>query len=212
MRQKWSLASPLIGAKKNSVMKKISFITLALLIVTNAIVAQQKTVQFGVKGGVNFSTLVDEFGANDYRTGYHAGLFANIPLDKNFHLQPEVVYSEQGAEFPNGKKHYLDYVSFPLMAQYTIKDRFRIETGPRVSYLAKSKVTYATSPESPNQHEEEYFNEVNKGDFAWSAGVGYVTPFGLGIDARYNLSLGDISKIGHLENRLWQVGIFYQLR
>jgi hypothetical protein len=191
-------------------MKKVSLITLALLIVANAVVAQQKTVQFGVKGGINFSTLLDEFGTNDYRTGYHAGLFANIPLDAGFRLQPEVVYSAQGAEFPNDKKHYLSYISVPVMLQYTIKDRFRIETGPQVSYLSKSEVKYEKMPEGPNEHEADYFNEVNGGDFAWSAGAGYVTPFGLGVDARYNLSLGDISKIGRLENRVWQVGLFYQ--
>src|SRR5688500_19924739 len=120
-------------------MKKVTLITLALLIVTNAIVAQQKAVHFGVKGGVNFSTLKDEFGnGNDNRTGYHAGLLAHIPIDNKFALQPELIYSTQGAEYANGKKHYLDYISLPLMAQYTIKDRFRILTGRQISYITKS--------------------------------------------------------------------------
>ena len=193
-------------------MKKISLITLALLIVTNAIVAQEKTVRFGVKGGVNFSTLKNEFGTNDYRTGYHAGVFANIRADKNLSLQPELLYSAQGGEFPNGKKHDLSYVSLPLMLQYTIADRFRIQTGPQVSYLTNSEVKYDHMPEGPHQYETEFFNKVKEWDFAWSAGVGYVTPLGLGVDARYNLSLNDISKTGRLENRAWQVGVFYQLR
>lgn len=194
-------------------MKKVTLITLALLIVTNAIVAQQKTVQFGVKGGVNFSTLKDEFGKdNDHRTGYHAGLLAHIPIGNNFAFQPEVVYSTQGAELANGRKHYLDYISLPLMAQYTIKDRFRIQTGPQVSYLTKSEVKYPTSQDGHNQQELEFFDEVTNMDAAWSIGAGYVTPSGIGIDARYNLSFGDISKLRYLQNRVWQVGVFYQLR
>ena len=194
-------------------MKKVTLITLALLIVTNAIVAQQKTVQFGVKGGVNFSTLKDEFGKdNDHRTGYHAGLLAHIPIGNNFAFQPEVVYSTQGAELANGRKHYLDYISLPLMAQYTIKDRFRIQTGPQVSYLTKSGVKYPTSQDGHNQQELEFFDEVTNMDAAWSIGAGYVTPSGIGIDARYNLSFGDISKLRYLQNRVWQVGVFYQLR
>jgi hypothetical protein len=204
------MASPLISPKKITCMKKVTLITLALLMVMN-VVAQQKTVQFGVKGGVNFSTLVDEFGTNDYRTGYHAGVFANLPIENGFSLQPEVVYSAQGAEFENGKKQYLDYVSVPLVAQYTIKNRFRIETGPQVSYLTKEEVTFPPSLEGPNSHEQPFFNEVKKTDLAWTIGAGYVTPVGIGIDVRYNLSPGDISKVGHLENRVWQVGLFYQL-
>jgi hypothetical protein len=205
------MASRLISAKKTKCMKKVTLITLALLGVMNGMVAQQKTVQFGVKGGVNFSTLVDEFGTNDYRTGYHAGVFANLPVENGFSIQPEVIYSTQGAEFENGKKHELDYVSVPLMAQYTIKNRFRIETGPQISYLTRSEVNYPTSLEEPASHEQPYFNEVKKTDLAWTVGAGYVTPFGIGIGVRYNLSPGDISKVGHLENRVWQVGLFYQL-
>jgi hypothetical protein len=186
-------------------------ITFALLVAANAAAAQQKPIGLGVKGGVNFSTLLDENGMNDYRTGYHAGVFANFRLDNNFYLQPEVLYSTQGADFPNGKKHYLDYLSFPVLLQYSIKDRFRVETGLQGSCLTKSELKYNKGPEGPNQHEEPYYNAVKQMDFAWTGGVGYVTPSGFGIDARYNLSLNDIAKVGYLENRVWQVGLFYQL-
>jgi len=191
-------------------MKRITLTTLLLLIVMNTILAQQETVQFGVKGGVNCSTLLDEYGTNDYRTGYHAGLFANIPLKDKFTLQPEVVYSAQGAKFANGKKHYLDYISVPLLGQYTVKNRFRIQTGLQLSYLTKSEVKYENAVEASTEHEGDLFNKVEKMDIAWTVGAGYVMPIGLGIDARYNLSPADISKFGYLENRVWQVGVFYQ--
>ena len=46
-------------------------------------------VRFGVKGGLNFSTLSLE-DVNDKKTkiGFHGGLFAKVPVNEVFAIQP----------------------------------------------------------------------------------------------------------------------------
>jgi hypothetical protein len=50
-------------------------------------------------------------------------------------------------------------------------------------------------------------------DFSWSAGLGYLTYSGLGVDARYNFGLSNINDFGTatVHNNVFQVGLFYLL-
>jgi hypothetical protein len=81
----------------------------------------------------------------------------------------------------------------------------RLQTGPQVGFL--------TNARSKGGGEEATIKTSLKDtDFSWSFGGSYLSRIGLGIDARYNLGLTDINKTAaDMKNRVWQVGLFYQL-
>ncbi|MDQ3848078.1 MAG: PorT family protein [Thermoproteota archaeon] len=188
-------------------MKKITLFVVTLLFFGYVVLAQQSPVQFGVKGGVNLSTLKGNMNnAADHRTAFHAGALAHIHMSPHFALQPEVLYSAQGAEYANNRRDKINYVNVPLLGQYMFTNGLRLQTGPQIGFLTKAEA------ENGNV-ETDFKNSVKKTDFSWSFGASYLTRTGLGIDARYNLGLLDISKNNSdLKNRVWQIGLFYQFR
>lgn len=188
-------------------MKKITLTGVMLLFFATVTFAQQSPVQFGLKGGVNFSTLNSDGNNNaDHRTAFHAGALAHIHLSPNWALQPEVMYSAQGAEYSNNRRDQINYINVPVLGQYMFANGLRLQTGPQISFLMDA--------DSKNgNHESDFKSSLKKTDLAWTFGTSYLTRSGLGIDARYNLGLSDISKANtDLKNRVWQVGLFYQFR
>jgi hypothetical protein len=139
--------------------------------------------------------------------GLNIGGLAHIHLSQNWAVQPEVVYSMQGAEFPNGTKVKVNYVNIPVLGQYMFGEGFRVQTGPQLGILTSAKGKL-------NDVEIDYDNAVKSTDFAWAFGAGYISKSGLGVDARYNLGISDISKTESTDqkNRVWQLGLFYQFK
>ena len=104
--------------------------------------ANAQTVQFGAKAGVNFATIGGD-GTEEVKslTGLHVGLVSEIFLGENFSLQPEVLYSTQGAmnedtetldgvtySYKNELK--LDYINVPIMVKYYITPGLNLQVGP----------------------------------------------------------------------------------
>jgi hypothetical protein len=187
-------------------MRKIALIMLSLLFFVSVVVAQSSRVDFGLKAGTNLSALKTGDQLSDHRTGYYAGALAHIHLDKHFALQPEVIYSSQGAEYSSTSKTKLNYINVPVMGQYMFGNGLRLQTGPQVGFL--------TSAKSEGGNEETSIkNSFKNADVSWTFGASYLTNIGLGLDARYNFGINDISKSNtDLKNRVWQLGLFYQLK
>ncbi len=191
-------------------MKRFLSAAAAVLLMSGAASAQ--SVNFGIKGGANFSTIEVDNGF-DYKTktGYHGGLLAHIHLAPQFALQPEIVYSRQGTLETIGNvenKVHFDYINVPVMMQYMFDYGFRLQAGPQVGFLVNAK-------RENGNNDINIKNELKTVDFGIGAGVGYVhVPSGFGVDARYNLGLSDISETSALKttNRGFQVGVFYMFK
>ena len=185
-------------------MKRIIFSAVLLLLISGA---YAQHVEYGIKGGVNFANIRDDAANNnaDGKTGFHLGGLAHIHITRSFAIQPEIVYSTQGAEYGNSKLK-LNYINVPVLAQYMFADGFRLQTGPQLGIL--------TTSEWKNGNTETDVDNLSNADFSWSFGASYVGHSGLGVDARYNLGLTDVSKSNttDLQNRVWQLGLFYQFR
>lgn len=185
-------------------MKRIIISAVMLLLIKGAF-AQH--VQIGIKGGVNFANIANDAADNDAdtKTGFHLGGLAHIHLTRSFAIQPELVYSTQGAEYNNGKLK-LNYINIPVLGQYMFGNGFRLQTGPQLGIL--------TTSEWESGNTETDVDDFSNADFSWSFGAGYVGKNGLGIDARYNLGLTDVTKDRNndFQNRVWQLGLFYQLK
>jgi hypothetical protein len=99
-------------------------------------------------------------------TGFHAGGLAHIHLNRHFALQPELVYSSQGAEYGSSSKTKLNYINVPVLGQYMFGNGLRLQTGPQVGFLTTAKSKDASE-------ETSIQNFLKDADFSWSFGAGY---------------------------------------
>jgi hypothetical protein len=173
---------------------------------------QTPHVEFGVKAGLNVAGLHSSAANNlDSRASVYAGGLAHIHLSKHIAIQPEVVYSGQGAKQNVGDGNYvlrLNYINVPVLLQYMIADGFRLQTGPQLGLLTNAKAKTGNITTGVK-------SDYTSADFAWSVGAGYLTHSGLGVDARYNIGINNINNTGNysqnkLQNRVFQIGLFYQ--
>jgi hypothetical protein len=189
-------------------MKKVCLIIIVSL---NAMAASAQ-IQFGVKAGLNLSTLNysgPDAGSPAYKTSFNAGVFSSIPLFTSCYLQPEIMYSGQGFEetiLDQPTQFETGYLNIPVLFKYQHESGLFAETGPQVGFLLSAKNTVAGFSEDVKSHYEST-------DFSWALGLGYkFTGIGLGIDARYNLGLTNIAKGSQdatYKNSVFQLGLFY---
>jgi Outer membrane protein beta-barrel domain len=185
-------------------MKKL-FVTILVCITTYSLFAQH--TNFGLKTGYNSSSVQISDGADyDSKSGLHIGGLAHIHISEHFAVQPELVFSCQGGERPNSKLK-LNYINVPVLAQYMIGDGFRLQTGPQFGFLVSAE-------QKIGDIEVDIDDAFNSFDLSWAFGASYIFSSGIGIDARYNLGLNNISDDSDFEakNRVFQVGLFYQFR
>lgn len=132
-------------------MKKNILICLLFLIFGYA--NAQKNIIFGAKTGMNISVLTDDLSRANGRIGFVLGSFVELRLFEKFSLQPEVVYSSQGAQYESftytgfseqyiNAKINLMYIVVPIMAKYYVIDGVSLEFGPQINFLAGAKLNY----------------------------------------------------------------------
>jgi hypothetical protein len=185
------------------------YLSVALAATMIAGTANAQKVNLGIKGGLNVYNVKNDNGFEyDSKTGFHAGLLGHIHLAPQFALQPEVMYSSQGAKFTASNtetKLKLGYINVPVMFQYMFDNGFRLQAGPQVGFLINAET-------ETNGASTDVKNNLKTVDFGLGVGVGYVhTASGFGVDARYNLGLSNINESDAVKstNRGVQVGVFY---
>lgn len=202
-------------------MKKIIFVGVAVL--SFGISTAQK-VDFGVKGGLNVSTLTGDVEDLDPKIGFHLGGFAEIKLNEKFSIQPELMFSTQGA-----KAEYIDdfegfavnieenlkinYIVLPIMAKYYVSEKFSIQAGPQIGFLISAKDEITASFEGESQSEEiDIKDETKSIDFGLNLGFGYNFTDKLFADARYNIGLSSIPDDSEVDvkNGVFQLSLGYR--
>ncbi len=178
-------------------------------LLTTAVNSQN--INLGLKGGLNVYNINNDNNSEyDSKLGFHAGLIGHIHLTRQFAVQPELVYSVQGAKYTNGgieSKLNLGYINIPVLLQYMFDNGFRLQAGPQIGFMLNAK----TEIGDVKTDVKDGFKTV---DFGLGFGAGYVTPSGFGIDARYNLGLSNINENDAVKstNRGFQAGVFYLLK
>jgi hypothetical protein len=177
--------------------KSFLFITVFLFVFnSNAQVKQTAgdAVSFGLKGGVNFASITGDDTDNlSGLTSFHFGALVNIPVSENFSVQPELLYSAQGAEYGMSEgydgKFKLGYLNIPVLAKIEVTNGLSVEAGPQIGLLLSAKDEY----KSPGDSGEDDIKDDVKGlDFALALGLSYTMESGLGFGARYNIGLSEI--------------------
>ncbi|NJM80118.1 MAG: PorT family protein [Flavobacterium sp.] len=154
-----------------------------------------QTVKIGIKGGLNYANFTDSEINTDAITSYHAGIVTRIGLTKTFALQPELLYSTQGASLDNAVgefKNELGYVSIPFLLKINLSESLSLEAGPQASFLLSKK-------------DEFDLRDYNTFEFALDGGLGLQLTDNLFIQARYILGLTEISRNAQAKNSVFQL-------
>jgi hypothetical protein len=189
-------------------MKKTIIFAASFLMLTSLSVNAQK-VHFGVKAGMNASSLNFENNNNmETKIGFNAGVLAHIHSNSaQWGFQPELYYSSEGAKNKSNSDASLNlgYLNVPVLVQYMFDNGFRIEAGPQVGFLmsGKSKI---------GDNSTDVKDNLNGAVFSIPVGVGYLTSTGLGFDARYNFGVSNIYKESttKVHSNVFQFDVFYQ--
>ena len=182
-------------------MKRI--ILAAILFVAASTTSQAQLVKFGVKAGVNFANQTGDASFEGIEldkegiTSYHAGLVAEIKLLDRFAIQPELLYSTQGATYKNAVEEFkneLGYLSIPVMAKFYLTDSFSFEVGPQASFLLSEKNDF-------DVENAETF------EFGVNAGLGFKITENFFVQGRYGLGLTEASKDADVKNSTVQLSV-----
>ena len=179
-------------------MKKI--LLAAVLFIATSATIQAQLLQIGVKAGVNFASQTgDAFPDQNFDkegiTSFHAGLVAELKLLDKFAIQPELLYSTQGATYKNAIDEYkneLGYISIPVMAKFYLTDSFSLEVGPQASFLVSEKNDF-------DVEDAETF------EFGLNAGLGFKITKNFFVQGRYGLGLTEASKNADVKNSTVQL-------
>ena len=175
---------------------------LSLTIMANA---QSADTHFGLKAGLNVSSLDEKNGVDfNSKAGFHIGGLAHVHLSPHFGVQPEIVYSEQGGK-DGADKWNINYLNVPVLFQYMTGSGLRLETGPQLGFAVSSKI-------KSGDIEQNIKDDVKTVDVSWALGASYLFPEAIGIDARYNIGLTNVNDAESpiVRNIVFQVGLFYQ--
>ncbi|WP_407479237.1 porin family protein [Elizabethkingia anophelis] len=193
-------------------MKKV-FLGLGIVLGTMAFAQSTAGPRFGIKAGGNLSDLTN-FDREKSKIGFYAGVFMNAPISSEFSIQPEVVYSQQGAKFKDfgnvtDLKKNLGYINVPVMVQYNATPDFYLEAGPEFGFLVDAQDKGKVNGVSYKSSGTDGYNTFN---FGMGLGAGYRFTPNISINARYTAGFTNIVKNNggdSVKNNNFQLGLGY---
>ncbi len=198
-------------------MKKKSLVFLAVaLALTSVSFAQKKTSGFhlGLKAGANIFKVDGRSFKEEFKFGYNAGAFVQIPIGAKWELQPELLWNQTNYRtgnsfsslYPEGKNDVegkLNYVSIPILLTYKPVKILSLQVGPQFGILAsQDKDLLGETKEA-----------FKSGDFSLLGGA-QVNLGSLRVGARYVVGLSNINDIDDKEkwkNQGFQVYLGFAL-
>lgn len=169
-------------------MKKTKRIVLTSLAVFAFGVMNAQNVKFGVKAGINVSTLNGEKNVSP-KLGLAIGGFAELKLSEKFSLQPEVQYSSVGAESDASNDMIsMSYIYVPVMAKYYVANKFSLEAGPQIGFLTSAKYVQIDK-QVQTMNAKDLFKST---DLGLNFGAGYDINDNIQLSVRYSAGLSDV--------------------
>lgn len=198
---------------KSNRMKKYLVILLVTLTASATSFAQ---FRIGPKLGANIGKIDGKGFDEQYKLGYHLGVFAEIPLGKKFGIQPEVLWNQinsdtvsgfssiyQNLDNQNLSNPQLNYLSIPLLLTYKPVKVLSLQAGPQFGILInKDKNIFQNGKEA-----------FKNGDLSMLFGA-QLNILRVRVYGRYAIGLNDISDVTSQEKwttRGFQVGVGFAL-
>lgn len=194
-------------------MKKLilsSILVMAGIFAMNA-QADSDLVQWGVKAGANFANASgDDVDNPDSRTGFYAGILAEVPITERFSVQPELYYSQQGFKIKNDvfeATEKLDYIHIPVLAKVYLIKGLNLQVGPQIGFNINDELHIDSDIGNVDITPDD--SDVNDIDFDVVAGLEYKFDNGLFVNGRYMYGISKIVKNNDAHNSVFQVGLGY---
>ena len=173
----------------------------------------QAQFSIGIKAGPNFANInTDASVGENYknRTGFHGGAFALIKLTK-IGIQPEVIFSQQGTTVElsgSSLQSNVNYMNIPVILKLYLIGGLNLQAGPQFGFVMSAE---QENPLTGNF--EDIKDDLKSSDISAGLGLGFDAPFGLTIDARYNLGLSEINdaQAQAIKNQVFQLSLGFKL-
>ena len=179
---------------------KYSFLLFLLLATTIPVFSQKMdhdryTVSGGLLGAMNFSKFTiggDNAGKinYDFKPGWSAGAWLNLPLGKCVSLEPQVMYSDYNYQTSDAptllQSGHLSFISVPVLFKFHLSDYFALTLGPQMDFLGNLRDT-------PEDVTEDDFESTS---FSASAGFEIFPHAPLVIFGRYIQGLNNMDARG----------------
>jgi hypothetical protein len=199
-----------------------SVVIMSVLIMASSLFAQPGFGK-GVKGGLNIANLggSDIEGA-DSRTAFVFGVFVDVPLSDILSIQPEALYSMQGAKDKGDLDGTtadftlkLDYIQIPVLVKVNVpvegsNVKPSIFAGPALGINTTAKAKIESGGVSAEVDLKDLDAPIKSTDFSlvFGAGIGFgAGSMTIGFDARYWLglsSIDDSAANGDIKNKVIQ--------
>lgn len=191
-------------------MKKLLFFALGLVGICTAASAQTG-FGWGVKGGLNITGMTNSEGGQS-KTGFVVGAFADYRFTQKFALSVDALYSRQGISFGKTEdirsKTRLNYLNVPILANYYIFDGLAVKAGIQPGFLLSGK---AVAKGDGHTEKEDISGALHGADFAIPIGISYDCPFGIILEARYNIGVSNVlSTEGTSRNSVFALTVGYR--
>jgi hypothetical protein len=176
-------------------MKKLKIVLILLVMMFQTLHSQ--SLKFGVKAGLNYANTTGSEIKTEAITNYHAGVVAEISVVKNFAIQPELIYSTQGATYKTVDQdimNELGYITIPVMLKINLSDNLSLELGPQAGFLLSEKNKFDAK-------------KADTFDFTANAGLGLKITNSLFAQARYGLGLTEIKPDSKINNSVFQLSL-----
>jgi hypothetical protein len=178
----------------------------AMILLCGSNVAAQDA-SWGVKGGVNFATLSsdqDNGAEFKYRIGLIAGGFYTWPLGSHLDVQPEALFSQQGAALDSiGLESVAiktNYLVTPILVRYRLKPTaggLVLFAGPSLGFKLSAK---STAESGDQEFTLDISDEIESFDFGVVFGGGWESGR-LTIDGRYTWGLSSIGNVDDIPEK-----------
>ena len=170
------------------------------------------SIQFGLKGGANFSNIKDIDLKSSSRSGYLVGVWARMG-GAGMHFQPELYLTSKGAELSNnGKVDRMDFTTLDLPLLLGTRVGLgpiagRIQVGPVISFVMDKNDSFLENISAVGDF-KDYKNQT----ISLTAGVG-LDISKLRADLRYEHGVSDVFENNRDNGRmsLWTVSVGYRL-
>lgn len=201
-------------------------IAIATILAGTSIAASAQGPVFGVKGGLNYSTLaVEEADDETSRIGYNFGVFGRTNPEGVLGLQVELLYSTKGSTtnytalfglVDQEVDFNLNYIELPILASFRVGEIVDFQLGGYAAYLVGANAN--SSGDLGNGSEELDRDNFQSMDFGIAGGVAFNVGPNTQVGVRYLHGMSSIADsdaadlvLGDSKNRAAQLYIGFGL-
>lgn len=167
------------------------------------------TLAFGIKGGFNVANISVDTESFDSKVGLIVGGFVRRRVHEFFSVQPEVLFSQQGAKFRD-ETYSVNYLQIPVLAVASVEQP---SVTPFILFGPAIGLKLSASAEGREFEREDIGDEVSGTDFGFVIGGG-VEINQLLLEARYTVGLKDTAPDDDevVKNRVFSILVGYRFR